>query len=425
MQLRTRALETILIEKGYIEPAALDELIETYEKKIGPRNGAQVVAKAWADPEFRQWLLEDGTAAIGSLGFGGRSGNHLVALENTPAVHNMVVCTLCSCYPWAVLGLPPLWYKSAPYRSRAVADPRGVLREFGVELPKNTEIRVWDSTAELRYMVRADAPRRHRRLERGQARRSGHARQHDRHRACRAGRRSCHERRGRHGRHARLRSGRAGAGRAGLPCRLGEEGLRAQYGHRRRQYLDIDAFRFARESLPPPQYLNLSYYGLWVARTENMLLEYGVATPKPSSNAGHALAPVEESATRGHRRRRAPTWCAAARLTTGRRRRRHGSRPATKCAPRTCIRTTHTRLPRYARGHTGDDRAHRRLPRVSRQQRDQRAAKTRIGSTPCVSTAANCGARTATRRSGSASRPGSLIWSRCNCRHRACPGGPA
>jgi nitrile hydratase len=153
MQLRTRALESILLEKGYIEPAALDELIETYEKKIGPRNGAQVVAKAWVDPEFHQWLLEDGTAAVGSLGFGGRSANHLVALENTPTVHNMVVCTLCSCYPWAVLGLPPLWYKSAPYRSRAVADPRGVLRDFGVELPKEAEIRVWDSTAELRYLV--------------------------------------------------------------------------------------------------------------------------------------------------------------------------------------------------------------------------------------------------------------------------------
>jgi nitrile hydratase subunit alpha len=153
MQLRTRALETILLEKGYIDPASIDVLIETYEKKIGPRNGAQVVAKAWVDPTFRQWLFEDGTAAIGSLGFGGRSGNHLVALENTPAVHNMTVCTLCSCYPWAVLGLPPLWYKSAPYRSRAVADPRGVLADFGVTLPKDTEIRVWDSTAELRYLV--------------------------------------------------------------------------------------------------------------------------------------------------------------------------------------------------------------------------------------------------------------------------------
>lgn len=153
MQLRTRALQTILIEKGYIEQAAIDELIEIYEIKIGPRNGAQVVAKAWTDPQFRKWLLEDGTAAIGSLGFGGRSGNHLVALENTSSVHNMVVCTLCSCYPWAVLGLPPLWYKSAPYRSRTVADPRSVLRDFGLELPKDTEIRIWDSTAELRYIV--------------------------------------------------------------------------------------------------------------------------------------------------------------------------------------------------------------------------------------------------------------------------------
>jgi nitrile hydratase subunit alpha len=153
MQLRVRALETILLEKGYIAPAALDELIETYETRIGPRNGARVVAKAWVDAEFRKWLFADGTAAIGSLGFGGRSGNHLVALENTPSAHNVVVCTLCSCYPWAVLGLPPLWYKSAPYRSRAVAEPRAVLREFGVELPSDTEIRVWDSTAELRYLV--------------------------------------------------------------------------------------------------------------------------------------------------------------------------------------------------------------------------------------------------------------------------------
>jgi len=153
MQPRVRALETILLEKGYIEPAALEELIETYETKIGPRNGARVVAKAWVDPNFRQRLFADGTAAIGALGFGGRSGNHLVALENTPSVHNMVVCTLCSCYPWAVLGLPPLWYKSAPYRSRAVAEPRAVLREFGVELPSDTEVRVWDSTAELRYLV--------------------------------------------------------------------------------------------------------------------------------------------------------------------------------------------------------------------------------------------------------------------------------
>ncbi|ALL67112.1 Cobalt-containing nitrile hydratase subunit alpha [Paraburkholderia caribensis MBA4] len=153
MDLRVRALESLLIEKGYVDPKALDVLIETYEHKVGPRNGARVVAKAWSDPGFRQWLLDDATAAIASLGFTGRQGEHMVALENTPGVHNMVVCTLCSCYPWPVLGLPPVWYKSAPYRSRAVIDPRGVLAEFGVALPDDTEIRVWDSTAEVRYVV--------------------------------------------------------------------------------------------------------------------------------------------------------------------------------------------------------------------------------------------------------------------------------
>jgi nitrile hydratase subunit alpha len=152
-QRRVRALETILTEKGYVDPAALDVLIETYETKVGPHNGARVVAKAWADPGYRAWLLADGGAAIASLGFAGRQGENIVALENTPGVHNMVVCTLCSCYPWPVLGLPPVWYKSAPYRSRAVSDPRGVLRDFGVDLDPATEIRVWDSTSELRYLV--------------------------------------------------------------------------------------------------------------------------------------------------------------------------------------------------------------------------------------------------------------------------------
>ena len=152
-QIRVRALETILTEKGYVDPAALDLLIETYETKIGPRNGARVVAKAWVDPDYRRQLLDDASAAIASFGFTGRQGEYMVVLENTPTVHNMVVCTLCSCYPWPVLGLPPVWYKSAPYRSRAVADPRGVLSEFGVELPAETEIRVWDSTAEIRYLV--------------------------------------------------------------------------------------------------------------------------------------------------------------------------------------------------------------------------------------------------------------------------------
>ena len=155
---RVRALERLLTEKKLVDPQALDALIETYERKVGPRNGARVVARAWVDPAFRRHLLADATAAIASLGYVGRQGEHMRALENTPTVHNLVVCTLCSCYPWPVLGLPPVWYKSPPYRSRAVADPRGVLREFGLELPPDTEIRVWDSTAELRYLVVPERP---------------------------------------------------------------------------------------------------------------------------------------------------------------------------------------------------------------------------------------------------------------------------
>jgi nitrile hydratase len=158
LELRVRGLEARLTEKGYIDPAALDVLIDAYQTKIGPRNGARVVARAWCDEEFRRWLLRDATAAIASLGLSGRQGEHMVAVENTPQVHNMVVCTLCSCYPWAVLGLPPTWYKSAPYRARAVKDPRGVLREFGVELPETTRIRIWDSTAEVRYLVLPQRP---------------------------------------------------------------------------------------------------------------------------------------------------------------------------------------------------------------------------------------------------------------------------
>ena len=153
MQLRVRALETILTEKGYVDPKALDLIIEAYETKIGPHNGARVVAKAWTDPDFKRRLLEDGSAAIATLGHTSRVGDHLVAIENTPRLHNMVVCTLCSCYPWEMLGLPPVWYKAAPYRSRAVKDPRGVLADFGVKLPNDTEIRVWDSTAETRFIV--------------------------------------------------------------------------------------------------------------------------------------------------------------------------------------------------------------------------------------------------------------------------------
>lgn len=157
--LRVKALESILVEKGMVDPATIDAVIETYESKIGPRNGARVVARAWVDPAYRKRLLADGTAAIGELGYGGSQGEHMVVVENTTTVHNLVVCTLCSCYPWPVLGLPPTWYKSAPYRSRAVIDPRGVLREFGVTLADDVQVRVWDSTAEIRYLVLPERPR--------------------------------------------------------------------------------------------------------------------------------------------------------------------------------------------------------------------------------------------------------------------------
>lgn len=150
---RVRALETILTQKGLIDPAAVDAIVDTYETKVGPRNGAKVVAKAWSDPAYADWLKRDANAAIASLGFVGRQGEHMQAVFNTPDTHNMVVCTLCSCYPWPVLGLPPVWYKAPPYRSRAVIDPRGVLAEFGVTLPAEMKVRVWDSTAELRYLV--------------------------------------------------------------------------------------------------------------------------------------------------------------------------------------------------------------------------------------------------------------------------------
>ena len=153
LELRVRALETVLTQKGYVDPTALDVLIDTYQTKVGPRNGAQVIARAWCDSAFRRRLLEDATTAIASMGFMGRQGEHMVAVENTPDTHNMVVCTLCSCYPWPVLGLPPTWYKSAPYRARAVKDPRGVLQDFGVRLPESIRIRIWDSTAEVRYLV--------------------------------------------------------------------------------------------------------------------------------------------------------------------------------------------------------------------------------------------------------------------------------
>jgi len=159
IELRVRALETVLTEKGYVDSAALDAIVQGYETTIGPHNGARVVAKAWTDPDFKRALLEDATKAVGALGHVSRVGDHLVAVENTPQRHNLIVCTLCSCYPWEMLGLPPIWYKSAPYRSRAVKDPRGVLADFDVNLPNDVEIRVWDSTAETRFLVLPMRPR--------------------------------------------------------------------------------------------------------------------------------------------------------------------------------------------------------------------------------------------------------------------------
>jgi len=158
LTLRVKSLESLLVEKGLVDPAALDALIDTMEHKVGPRNGARVVARAWADPAYKKRLLENAPAAIAELGYTSGQGEHTLVVENGPKVHNLVVCTLCSCYPWPVLGLPPVWYKSAPYRSRAVIDPRGILREFGMQLPEDVEVRVWDSTAELRYLVLPERP---------------------------------------------------------------------------------------------------------------------------------------------------------------------------------------------------------------------------------------------------------------------------
>jgi nitrile hydratase len=160
LTLRVKSLESLLVEKGLVDRAALDALVDTFEHKVGPRNGARVVAKAWTDPAYKQRLLTDADKALAELGYTGQQGEHMVVVENTPSLHNLIVCTPCSCYPWPTLGLPPVWYKSAPYRSRSVIDPRGVLREFGLELPDDVEVRVWDSTAELRYLVLPERPSR-------------------------------------------------------------------------------------------------------------------------------------------------------------------------------------------------------------------------------------------------------------------------
>ena len=274
-QLRVRALETVLTEKGYVDPAALDLLIETYEKKVGPRNGARVVAKAWADPAYRARLFKDATPAIAELGFAGRQGEHIVALENTPKLHNMVVCTLCSCYPWPVLGLPPVWYKSAPYRSRAVADPRGVLADFGVTLAEGHRNPRVGFHRRDSLSGGADAARRHRRLERRQARGPGHARFHDRHRPAEAAE-------GREMNGAQDLGGTHGHGP--VEPELSEPVFHAEWERRAFALTlamgmpggwNIDMSRFARENRPPAEYLSMSYYQIWFAALETMLAERG------------------------------------------------------------------------------------------------------------------------------------------------------
>ena len=394
-QLRVRALETVLTEKGYVDPAALDLLIETYETKVGPRNGAQVVAKAWADPAYRARLFKDATSAIGELGYAGRQGEHIVALENTPNRHNMVVCTLCSCYPWPVLGLPPVWYKSAPYRSRAVSDPRGVLKDFGVSLPKDTEIRVWDSTAEIRYLVipmrpagtegwsedsLAELVTRDSMIGTGLPKQPGG-----------------HMMNG-----AQDMGGVHGFGPV-VP-EPNEPVFHAEWEKRAFALTlamampgqwNIDMSRFARENRDPAEYLSMSYYQIWFAALETMLKERELVTDDEIV-VGHSLHPPKPD-----KRVLSPDDVLKVLHRGGPTERETNTQPAFK--PGDAVRAkninplTHTRLPRYVRGHVG---AVERVigchvfPTAMRKA----PAKIRNGSIRCASTAANCGAPAATRR---------------------------
>ena len=320
MDVRVRALETLLTQKGYVDPAALDRIIETYETKIGPHNGARVVARAWTDPDFHAWLLKDATAAIASFGFTGRQGEHMVAVENTPAVHNMVVCTLCSCYPWPVLGLPPVWYKSAPYRAKAVMDPRGVLADFGVTLPEDTAIRVWDSTAEVRYLVLPMRPQGTSEMSEDQLA-------------------SLVTRDSMIGTGLALPPGAApasaGAKRMNSVHDMGgmqgfgpvqpeadEPLFHAQWEARALAMTvamgacgqwNIDLSRSARESLPPAVYLNSSYYEIWLRGLERCCSSAGLVSAD-ELRSGHSLQPP---AARGPRAARRCRGCGTGRRLPG------------------------------------------------------------------------------------------------------------
>jgi nitrile hydratase len=380
MELRVRALETVLAQKGYIDPPALDVLIDTYQTKIGPRNGARVVARAWVDPVFREWLLRDATAAIASLGYTGRQGEHIVAVANSPQQHHMVVCTLCSCYPWPVLGLPPTWYKSAPYRSRAVKDPRGVLAEFGVTLPESTAIRVWDSTAEIRYLVIPERPAGTEGLDeaalaelvtRDSMIGTGLARapkaRHEQGRAPGRSQAGPHPLggsaavlRGRgavmsHLSHADL-GGQAGNGPI-VPEPEGElfhadwepRALALTLAMGATGAWNIDMSRSARETLP--DYAQRSYYAIWLAALEKLLIERGLVGAD-ELGAGRALHPgapvarvlraadVPAALAAGSPTERAAA--APARFTLGDRVRTRAARV-----------DHHTRLPGYAQGKLG------------------------------------------------------------------------
>ena len=350
MQLRVRAMETVLAEKGYIDPAALDVMIEAYETKIGPHNGARVVAKAWADPAFKQALIADATRAVQSLGLIDRVGDHLIAVENTPKLHNMIVCTLCSCYPWEVLGLPPVWYKSAPYRSRAVNDPRGVLADFGLTLPADTQIRVWDSTAETRFIVLPMRPAgtegwseeklaalvtRDCMVGTGLPRGAAGYRVMD----------GIHDMGGMHG----FGKVEPENERAGFPCRMGRTHARDAARHDVCGRLQHRQMRAAIEALPPELYLSSSYYRRWALEIENLVTGLGLADVDEieAGQAQHAGKPlrkltageVPNALTRGAFARPAQS---PARFKIGDRVRAKNIHPP-----------THTRLPRYARGHVG------------------------------------------------------------------------
>ena len=351
-ELRVRALETILTEKGYVDPAALDAIIQAYETKIGPHNGAQVVAKAWTDPAFKRALLDDATKAVSTLGHVSRVGDHLVAVENTPQRHNMVVCTLCSCYPWEMLGLPPVWYKAAPYRSRAVKDPRGVLADFGVSLAQGNRDPGLGFDRRDPLPGVADATRGHRRLERAAARRARDARLDDRHRipedAGRAVVNGVHD-----------MGGMDGFGK--VEPEPNEPMFHTEWEARVLAMVramgaagafNIDTSRFYREALPPDVYLTSSYYRKWLLGLEDLLIDKGYIAAGGSRCRPRGASRRSRSSTASSRSLTSnASWSAA--NSDAPRRAPAKFKPGDRVRAKNIHPATHTRLPRYVRGHVG------------------------------------------------------------------------